>query len=198
MQTPFVSRRLYEDVLADRERIRSERNQFAKDRDVHRVAAQTVARQFEEADTANRRLRSRNARLNGLLESMRDKGALGTLRQHHIRLERALRGCARYVAAYWKARAEIAELTRRLNRATEGLIDMRRQLNDVSERVRKAEAVAVMATERPIDGAPARRDTSSAAELRRAKDHARALDQRLAELTAANQRCTCHATQGDQ
>lgn len=39
MQLPFVSRRQHEAVLADRERIRSERDQFATDRDAIKAAA---------------------------------------------------------------------------------------------------------------------------------------------------------------
>ncbi|MFJ4624285.1 hypothetical protein [Streptomyces sp. NPDC088812] len=50
MRWPFVSRRRYEAVDADRERLRGERDQFAKDRDAYRKAAETAASQFTEAD----------------------------------------------------------------------------------------------------------------------------------------------------
>ncbi|MFC8985143.1 hypothetical protein [Streptomyces sp. NPDC057115] len=44
-------------------------------------------------------------------------------------------------------------------------------------------------------GRPGRR-TPLTLELARSRDHARALDQRLAELEAINQRCTCGAQGG--
>lgn len=44
MKWPFVSRREHDAVLADRERIRGERNQFAADRDTYREAARTASR----------------------------------------------------------------------------------------------------------------------------------------------------------
>jgi hypothetical protein len=53
----FITRRRHDreiaSLTADRERIRGERNQFAKDRDAYKAAAETAARQF---DTADRRL----------------------------------------------------------------------------------------------------------------------------------------------
>lgn len=73
MNWPFVTRSRHEAVLADRERIRGERDQFAKDRDAHRAAAATAARQFAEADATNRRLEGRllelGRRLAALAES---------------------------------------------------------------------------------------------------------------------------------
>jgi chromosome segregation ATPase len=55
MPSPFVSRRLYDAVLADRERIRGERDQFVKDRDAHRAALETAAQQLAEVDTDDTR-----------------------------------------------------------------------------------------------------------------------------------------------
>ena len=57
-QQPFVSRRVYDAVCADRERIRGERDQFAKDRDAQR-------------NTADERLKTIN-RLQSLLQHYRE------------------------------------------------------------------------------------------------------------------------------
>lgn len=187
----FVSRTRHQAALSEITSLRRRVVATEQRHDEAEGERRELAKELAAAAAANRQLEARTRRLHGLLEHHRDMGSFGMLRQHHTRLERALRGCARYMAAYWKARAEIADLTRRLARATEGLIDLRRQLSDANERARKAETLAAMATERPIDGAPAHRDESLAGQLRRARNHARALDQRLAELTAANHACTC-------
>jgi hypothetical protein len=50
VKLPFVSRSELDAVTADRERIRAERDQFAKDRDAAMAAATTAARQLAEAD----------------------------------------------------------------------------------------------------------------------------------------------------
>jgi hypothetical protein len=54
MKWPLVTRRRHErelaDLDADRERIRGERDQFAKDRDTQHAVARTAARQFTDAD----------------------------------------------------------------------------------------------------------------------------------------------------
>ncbi|MFD5709541.1 hypothetical protein ACFWHW_03950 [Streptomyces pharetrae] len=148
--------------------------------------------------TKVRRLTVRNRRLWTLLERHRDQGSLGLLRQHRTRLDRALKACARYMAAYWTARAEITDLNRRLGRTTDSLISLRAQLSEAEARARRAEALLATTTERPIDGAPSRRDESLAGQLRRSRDHARALDQRLAELTTANHACTCQQARAEE
>ena len=50
-------------VKADRERIRSERDEFEENCNAAQAAAKTAARQFAEADAANRRLHGRNLEL---------------------------------------------------------------------------------------------------------------------------------------
>lgn len=50
MRWPFVPRAQHDAVLADRERIRGERNQFEQDRNVRKAAAKTSARLFKETD----------------------------------------------------------------------------------------------------------------------------------------------------
>ena len=107
-QWPFVPRSEYEAVLADRERIRGERDQFAKDRDAQRHTARLAARQFAESDATNRRLNGRlielGRRLSRLTES--DPQYAASLEQ---RLARALRACAGY-------RAQLVAEGRRIRR----------------------------------------------------------------------------------
>lgn len=189
MKPPFISRRLYEAALADRERIRGERDQFAKDRNSQRAAAETAARQFAEADAANRRLEGRlielGRRLSRLAESDPEYAA-----QLERRVQRLTRGASRYLAAYWKARAEIRDLTTRLGRATEGLIDLRGRLSAAEERARKAEALLETAGARPIDGAPAHRADEAArlrAELHRSEKARAALDEKCRDLQNVNE-----------
>jgi hypothetical protein len=54
MRWPLVSRRYHERELeyvkADRERLRGERDQFAKDRDTQQAVARSATRQFTDAD----------------------------------------------------------------------------------------------------------------------------------------------------
>ncbi|MFI0236372.1 hypothetical protein [Streptomyces sp. NPDC016845] len=126
MRWPIVSRRRHVQELAavsaDRERLRGERDQFAKDAKASQVAAATTARQFAEADAANIRLNNRNKALQEQADvragiARQRGGSLAKLGQRldavaseyaHIdgyaarmenRLARALRGCARYRAA---------------------------------------------------------------------------------------------------
>ncbi len=105
---PFETRRLKTElaaVKADRERIRSERDQFARDRDTQKSATKIAARQFAQADTANRRLAARNLELGRRLSALTESDpeyAAGLER----RLQRALKACRRY-------RAGLAEQTRR-------------------------------------------------------------------------------------
>lgn len=47
---PFVPRAQHDAVLADRERIRGERNQFEQDRNAHKASAETSSRLFNETD----------------------------------------------------------------------------------------------------------------------------------------------------
>jgi chromosome segregation ATPase len=198
MKSLFVSRARHQAALSEIDALRVRVLATEKRHDEAEGERRDLADQLNTEQAKVRQLTGRTRRLHGLLEHHRDQGSLGMLRQHRTRLDRALRGCARYMAAYWRARAEIADLTRRLSRATESLIDLRRQLSDAHERARKAEALVAMASERPIDGAPAQRDESLAAELRRARDHARALDRRLAEVTAANHACTCQTAAAEE
>lgn len=191
MRLPFISRARYDAALTEIEALRRRVVTTEERHDEAEGERRRLANQLATAKTEVRQLTGRNRRLWGLLEQHRDKGSLGMLRQHRTRLERALKGCARYMAAYWKARAEIADLTRRLARGNETIIELRTRLITTEDRAKRAESLLATVTERPIDGAPAQRDESLAGQLRRAQDHARALDRQLAEVTAANHACTC-------
>jgi septal ring factor EnvC (AmiA/AmiB activator) len=104
MKWPLVTRRRHERDLdavnADRERIRGERDQFAKDRDTQRAVARTAARQFAEADTANRRLEARNLELGRRLATLTEADPDYTAALER-RLARALKSCARWMDATW-------------------------------------------------------------------------------------------------
>lgn len=56
---PFVPRTQHDAVLADLDRIRAERTQFAKDRDTYKAAAEKSAALFADADATNIRLTGR-------------------------------------------------------------------------------------------------------------------------------------------
>ncbi|MEU3283203.1 hypothetical protein [Streptomyces antibioticus] len=110
MGWPFVSRARYEALEADRERLRGERDQFLKDRNSFKYAAESAARQFTEADATNRRLAGRvlelNVRLSAYAES--DPDYVACLERRIACLQQ---GVARYLPALWKVRKELAKST---------------------------------------------------------------------------------------
>ena len=55
-QWPFVSRRRYDSVNADRERLRGERDQFAKDRNAFKYAAEQASEKCTDTAIVNDRL----------------------------------------------------------------------------------------------------------------------------------------------
>ncbi|CAM5591744.1 hypothetical protein [Streptomyces purpurascens] len=179
MRWPLVSRRSYDDLNARYQQALDATAKAREERNAFRTAAQTSARQFVEADATNKRLDGRVKELTHRLEKAVDGGDASYVAQLERRLERL-------------ARAVLALRTRASSDTRQ--IDQAKRLHDeLRERARKAEALlethALVHGERPIEGGPGRPQPS--AELRQARDHARALDERLAEVTAANQRCTC-------
>jgi hypothetical protein len=150
-------------VSADRERIRSERNQFVKDRD----ASKTAARQLAEAGTAE----EHDARRKALAD------ALGEQAQHYSwdQIIAQVAGLKQAGVAW------MAEATTERTRA-DGLQKVVDSVRALREQERDAG--------RPVDGGSAA-PLSSSAKLRRARAHAARLHERLAEVTAANQACTC-------
>ena len=116
MRLPFVSRNRYDAVCADRERIRGERDQFAKDRDAQRAAARASAPQLAEADATNRRL-------NGRIEELGRRNSLLTEADpdYAAQLERSvarLRTAGKRVIAAWWAESKRADrLQQRLDDA---------------------------------------------------------------------------------
>ena len=96
---PFVPRTQHDAVLADRERIRGERNQFKQDRDTARYNREQALRQLAEADANNRRVHERNLelgrRISALAESDPEHAAqlerqVAELRKRVARLEKEL------------------------------------------------------------------------------------------------------------
>lgn len=91
----------------------------------------------------------------------------------------SFRATARTVTRqYAESDAAHMKLARQASRATTALASTTRRLQDLRD------------ANRPIDGGTSRPAPPSA-ELRQARAHARALEERLAELTAANQHCQC-------
>lgn len=121
MRWPFVSRRAYEAVCADRERIRGERNQFEKDRNAARSSMRTAARKFADADAVNRRLMGRNLELGRRLSQLGEADPVH-LASLEARLDRALAACARYLDALWTKQRLTGALQARLDDAV-GLND---------------------------------------------------------------------------
>lgn len=73
MKWPLVWRSRLDAADADRARLRGERNQFEKDRNAAQAAAQTAARQFDQADEELAATRIVNARLTEDLAETRAK-----------------------------------------------------------------------------------------------------------------------------
>lgn len=171
-QWPFVSRRNYEAVFADRERIRGERNQFEQDRNAARAATRTAARQFAEADSANRRLEGRVLELGRRISRLTEADPEYTVRLEQ-RVARLRAVGVRILTAYAaeKARADQAA----------ALVDAddRKAVETWEQRAKTADAWTPGEWEaRPIDGA-AGRPLHPAVELRRALERCRLLEQRL-------------------
>ncbi|ELP67633.1 hypothetical protein STRTUCAR8_08628 [Streptomyces turgidiscabies Car8] len=115
---PFTTRRErqlqaeLDAVKADRERIRGERTQFAKDRDTARFNREQILRQLAEADATNRRVHDRNLelgrRISELTES--DPEYAAQLESQVAELQQRLDDAAREAAdGEWRGRARRAE-----------------------------------------------------------------------------------------
>lgn len=79
---PFVTRTRHEAVLADRERIRGERDQFAKDRDAIKAAAEAASERYNDTAIVNELLTEDLTKLRRQLAASQEvEGALA--RQVH-------------------------------------------------------------------------------------------------------------------
>lgn len=116
MRFPFVLRSRYDDLNADCERLRRERDQFKDDRDAQRAVARASTRQLALEDAANRRLHDRNLelgrRVSALSESAPDYAA--ALERRVARLQKAGK---RVLAAWAVERRRAAHLQERLDDA---------------------------------------------------------------------------------
>lgn len=174
MRFPFVSRGRYDALCADRERIRGERNQFAKDRDAHRYTAETAARKFADADADNRRLAGRNLELGKRISQLAEADP-----EYAAALERRITRLrtvgARILTAYTAEKQRADRLSSYLDDG---------DLKAIKTWEKRAEAHDAWTPnadleKRPIDGAGAR-PTHPAVELRRAQERCRSLEARLA------------------
>lgn len=173
-----TTRRLHREITDLKARInqlRAERDTARQERDTAAYTRAQVLRQLAEADAANRRLAGRNAELTRRLEQHDDYAEAAYAMELERRLERLARGTARWMAALWAERTESSRLARQLDRADRRVRDLTYEIRGVG---------------RHVDGGSVRPLTPSQ-ELQRARAHARALEERLAELQAINMRCTC-------
>ncbi|MEU5624234.1 hypothetical protein [Streptomyces tendae] len=192
-------------------KLHGERDEARKERDAFQSAARTAAEKYVVADATNRRLDGRVRELTRRLDARGDlaqqRGAdLGRLNNrlghaeaefHHIdsyaarmevRLDRALRGAARWMTAVWSRDRRIAILQQQLDATRTNLVASQARVAELHEQLTKAEAAA---DPRPVHGGARYPQPSN--ELRAAKAHAAALDRRLSEVTAANANCKCGA-----
>jgi hypothetical protein len=116
MKWPFVSRRRYDAVYADRERLRGERNQFRDDRDSALAAARTAARQLVAADAANRRLHDRNLELGRRVTALAESD-LEYAAQLERRVARLKKVGKRVLAAWAREQRRAEHLQQRLDNA---------------------------------------------------------------------------------
>ncbi|MGW1158459.1 hypothetical protein ACWD5Q_06700 [Streptomyces sp. NPDC002513] len=175
----FVRRSKYDD-LADRYgRTVEELDDTRDERDAFRESATTTARQFAEADAAVKRLTGRVQRLQSLLHRNDDQADAAYVAQLERRVQRLASGTARWMTALWAERAESLKLARQIDQARSALTLLRTELQEERD------------ARRPIEGGTGRPAATPPAELLQARAHARALEERLAELTAANHAFTC-------
>lgn len=149
-------------------KLMQERDDARSERDAFKAAAEITARRYVE-----------------------DAPAAAAL---HARLDRALRGAARYLGAYWVQREltrQQVQQTRQMDALVKGLHE---RLTRTEKRAIEAEtelrASAAYRGERLIEGGRFRRMTASD-EVQQLRAQARELDKRLRELTEINQRCRC-------
>jgi hypothetical protein len=185
----LVTRRRHEAELAamreEREQQRARADEANEIATAEVAVRRTLNRQLAEADAVNRRLAGRNAELTRRLEENTDAEYTARL---ETRVERLAKGASRYLAALWTARAEIRELTGLAVRAAVAMEEMEAKVRSAEERARLAtQGLRPEEWEaRPVDGAPRFRRESPSAELRRAVDRCRALEQQLAGLQASH------------
>ncbi|MFD8866061.1 hypothetical protein ACFV1F_17080 [Streptomyces sp. NPDC059590] len=134
-----------DDLRAQLDRMRERAETAERNVETEQFARNTMARQFAEADAANRRLHGRNVRLTEQLERAHEAAQDGALDEMGHRLDRALRACARYRAegaedraAVMNAHQQLKEKDAELARARVfGRANLLRRL-DLAERARRS------------------------------------------------------------
>jgi hypothetical protein len=160
MEWPLVSRRRYNAVNADRERIRGERDQFAKDRDAFKYAAESATEKYTDTAIVNEILTED-------LSKAREELAAATAGKSGDAV------AAELAAALERAELLQAELddARLVASRLTALVESRQQLDD---------------QQRPIDAAtPVRREPTST-RLRRERERVRKLEEIVRELQASH------------
>ncbi|MGV9282166.1 hypothetical protein [Streptomyces sp. NPDC003730] len=167
----------YNDALRERCET-AEENERAE-----RAARRTVTRQHAELDAANRRLAGRNKELTRRLEDTTEGVYVAQLEN---RLQALARGTARWMLTVWSRDRRIGILQQQLDATRTNLVASQARVAELHEQLTKAEA---QIDPRPIHGGARHAQPSN--ELRAARAHAAALDQRLSQVTEINARCTC-------
>lgn len=189
MTWPFVLRSRYDDARAEADRQRDRADKHEKRADTAVFNRQQIARQLMEADAANRRLAGRNIELGRQISQLTEAGP-----DHLIALEnrvaRLHKVGARILAAYQTRDKEATALAAKADESDTKVKNLRAQLHAWETRASTTNPEKAWEA-RPVDGAPASRDESTAAQLGRAQEHARALERQLAEMTIANHKCNC-------
>lgn len=158
-------------VKADRERIRGERDQFAKDRDGFKYAAESASEKYTAVCLVNERLTE------DLTKERQVSGSLAlqihTMAQPLEPDPDAVDWAAKYEAEQERADRLQAELddARLLASRLTAVAETRQSLDDA---------------ERPIDAAPTARREGPSARLRRERDRVRKLEQRLSDMQVSH------------
>ena len=192
----FSSRRLRAELSAtqaEAARLRADleaAQQRAEEAEFHRQRAVCA---LAAADAANRRLHGRNKRLAERLADLEhpDAAQMTALTE---RLERALRGAGRHLEAYWQQRDVARQLEQQARQTTALVKGLNERLGKTERRAAEADAelraLAAYRGEPRIEGGQFRPQTASE-EVRRWRDQAAQLDERLREMTEINARCRC-------
>lgn len=188
---PFVPRAQHEAVLADRERIRGERNQFAQDRDAFKRAAETASEKYNDVCIVNECLTEDLTKARARLTEYSGRRTVPEVLEEHDTHRKALADALGEQKRHLNWDQLITEVVRLNKAAAEWMADVERltgQLAASEERARLA--VQGLRPEewesRPVDGARRHRADAPGEELRRALDQCRALAQQLDILQAAH------------
>jgi hypothetical protein len=181
-----TTRRLRAELAAakaetDRQRLRAETAEGHAATAVHN--RKQILVQNAEQDATNRRLAGRNQELTRRLEDATEGVYVA---QMENRTRALAKGTARWMHAVWSRDRRIDTLQQQLTVTRTNLVASQARVAELLVKLTKAEA---QIDPRPIHGGARYPQPSN--ELRAARDHAKALDRRLSQVTEINARCTC-------